>query len=49
MDPVRQLLSDIETSLPDKYKILEGDDDTIYVKNTDTDKHFAIHIAECDE
>jgi len=32
---------------PLPYRVLEGDDDTVYVVDTRTDVHYAIHIKEC--
>lgn len=32
-----------------KYKVLEGDRDTIYVKDTETDEHFSIRVQGCSD
>lgn len=32
-----------------KYKVLEGDRDTVYVKDTTTDEHFSIRVRNCND
>lgn len=32
-----------------KYKVLEGDRDTVYVKDTTTDEHFSIRVRNCSD
>lgn len=32
-----------------KYKVLEGDRDTVYVKDTTTDEHFSIRVQSCSD
>lgn len=32
-----------------KYKVLEEDRDTVYVKDTETDEHFSIRVQECSD
>ena len=46
-DDERGLVHAIMDRLHAKYKFLENDKDTLYVKDTATDKHYAIHISEC--
>ena len=41
---MEELLEAIDMSLSNKYVVLEGDHETIYVKDRDTDKHYAIHV-----
>ena len=45
---MEELLEAIDMSLSNKYVVLEGDHETIYVKDRDTDKHYAIHVNECE-
>ena len=44
---MKDLLEAIDEGLSNRYVILEGDDDTIYVKDRETEKHYAIHVSEC--
>ncbi len=30
-----------------RYRVLEGDHDTIYLVDQVTNQHFAIHVSEC--
>lgn len=46
---MEELLEAIDAGLSNRYKVLEGDHDTLYVKDRTTETHYAIHIAECDE
>jgi len=41
-NPVKELINEIEERLTNRYKVLEGDSDTIYVKDQQTGQHFAI-------
>jgi len=44
---MKDLLEAIDEGLSNRYVILEGDEDTIYVKDRETEKHYAIHVSEC--
>ena len=46
---MEQLLREIDENLSNRYVVLDGDHDSIYVKDRESDKHFVIHVAECDE
>jgi hypothetical protein len=45
---MEELLEAIDMGLSNKYVVLEGDHETIYVKDRDTGKHYAIHVNECE-
>lgn len=42
------LVNAIEERLPSDFKVLEGDEDSIYVKNRVTGNHYEIKIKECE-
>lgn len=49
MEEIMELINSIEERLPGEYKILEGDEDSIYIVNRETGKHYEIKITECVE
>ena len=49
MDNVVELINNIESGLSDRYQVLEGDYDIIYVKDKETNIHYTIHVSECDD
>lgn len=48
-DGVKALCDTIDVSLPNSYKVLEGDKDTLYVVNRKTGIHYSIKISECND
>ena len=45
----RDLIYEIDERLSNRYVVLEGDDDTLYVKDRETGKHFEIKVTWCDD
>ena len=43
----RVLVDVIDSCLPNSYVVLEGDKDTLYVKNRKTGDHYSIRVALC--
>ena len=41
------LVNAIDMGLSNRYVVLEGDRDTLYVKDRTSDRHYAIHVSEC--
>jgi hypothetical protein len=46
---MEELLKTIAKCIPNTYQVLEGDHEVVYVRNKETDKHFAIHVSECND
>ncbi len=44
---MEELLETIDNGLSNRYVVLEGDHETIYIKDRETEKHYAIHVSEC--
>ena len=40
----KELLEEIDANLSNRYVVLEGDDDTLYVKDRTNGEHFAIKV-----
>ncbi len=49
MSEEKKIINEIDERLSNDYVVLEGDEDTLYVKCRETGKHYAIHVAECIE
>lgn len=45
---LEELVTNIEEHLGGDYKVLEGAEDTIYLKNRKTDNHYEIKISPCE-
>lgn len=45
----RDLIYEIDERLSNRYVVLDGDDDTLYVKDRETGKHFEIKVTWCDD
>lgn len=45
---MEKLLTIIDEGLSNRYKVLEGDHETLYVLDRETDIHYSIHVTECD-
>ena len=45
----RDLIYEIDERLSNRYVVLEGDDDTLYVKDRETGEHFEIKVTWCDD
>ena len=43
------LFERIESAIDGAFVVLEGDNDTVYVKSCETGEHYAIRITECKE
>lgn len=48
-DGVEKLISEIDERLSNAYKVLEGDEDTLYVQERATGIHYQIKVSECNE
>lgn len=48
-DGVEKLISEIDERLSNAYKVLEGDEDTLYVKERATGIHYQIKVSECND
>ena len=46
-DGVEKLISEIDERISKAYKVLEGDEDTLYVKERATGIHYQIKVSEC--
>ena len=46
-DGVESLLEAIDAGLSNGYVVLEGDHETLYVKDRETGKHYSIRVEEC--
>jgi len=46
---MEELLEAIDEGLSNRYKVLEGDDETLYVKDRETEEHYAIHVSLCED
>jgi len=46
---MEELVKTLEVHLPRRYKILEGDHDTVYVMDRVTEEHFEIKVSKCSE
>lgn len=40
----KELINEIDATLSNRYVVLEGDDNTLYVKDRQNGEHFAIHV-----
>ena len=47
MDGERDLINVIDDVLTNRYVVLDGDDNTLYVKDRDTGNYFEIKVTEC--
>ncbi len=47
MDGERDLINVIDDVLTDRYVVLDGDGNTLYVKDRDTGNCFEIKVTEC--
>ncbi|MBT9841481.1 hypothetical protein [Blautia sp. MCC283] len=45
---IKELINVIDEYLPNSYKVLEGDEETLYVKERTTGKHFEIKVTEAE-
>lgn len=45
----KELLNEIDACLSNRYIVLEGDDDTLYVKNRENGEHFAIKVQHLED
>ena len=45
---MEELINAIDVGLSNRYVVLEGDHETLYVKDRETQKHYGIHIEECE-
>ena len=45
----RDLIYEIDERLSNRYVVLDGDEDTLYVKDRETGKHFEIKVTLCDD
>lgn len=43
---MEELINEIESRLSNKYRVLDGDHDTIIIKDRDTGKHYEIRCQE---
>lgn len=48
-DNVKELIEIIDAYLPNSYEVLEGDDETLHVKERATGKHFEIKVSEAED
>lgn len=46
---MRDLLEAIDEGLSNRYKVIDGDDHTLCVKDRETEKHFDIIIKEVEK
>lgn len=49
MNGERDLIYEIDNLLTNRYVVLEGDDETLYVKDRETGRHFEIKVTWCDD
>ena len=42
----KELLDEIDACLSNRYIVLEGDNDTLYVKDRETGEHYAIKVEQ---
>ena len=49
MDGIKDLIDAIDIGLSNRYKITEGFEDTLYVKDRETGTHYEIKVNECEE
>lgn len=49
MNGERDLIYEIDNVLTNRYVVLEGDDETLYVKDRETGRHFEIKVTWCDD
>lgn len=49
MNGERDLIHEIYKVLTNRYVVLEGDDETLYVKDRETERHFEIKVTWCDD
>ena len=45
----KELLNEIDACLSNRYVVLEGDDNTLYVKNRENGEHFAIKVEHLED
>ena len=46
---MEELLEAIDMGLLNRYKVLEGDSDTLYVLDRENGKHYTIKVNECED
>ena len=49
MNGERDLINEIDNVLTNRYVVLEGDGETLYVKDRETGRHFEIKVTWCDD
>ena len=49
MNGERDLIYEIDNVLTNRYVVLEGDDETLYVKDRETGRYFEIKVTQCDD
>lgn len=48
MSEIEKIIEMLDRRITNDYKILEGDDDTLYIKSRETGKSYYIKVDECE-
>lgn len=48
MNEVEKIIDMLDNQITNDYKILEGDDDTLYIMSRETGKSYSIKVKECE-
>lgn len=45
----KEVIEMLDERITNDYVVLEGDEDTLYIKSRKSGKHFSIKVQECDD